>query len=251
MFQLYTSVLTSTKGVKMQIGAINSTNFKGSKPINKGYSEDKTALQKSLTKTKLSSEEVSEIVVNFDEAVKKINSNVHPATIFATVVAAVGVAKGSSKLVPVARRAVVTVGEEVSALGTKAFGKVANLVKKGSFDTDKAVNNIHNFSAANLRVNNQEIAKSEEKLAKAAKESGFIKFVEKYTGQILGEQKAQAVKQTMIKNNMYNGAGIFDAATAFAIGLGVVDGASDKAEGALDKKDLKNLIENTLSALEG
>ena len=102
----------------MQVNAISNQNFKGATvaaegnhqyPLNPGFNQQMQVL---------------------DKIVGKVNSDVHPSTIVATVGAVLATAMAVRKLTPVARRFAVKSGEVIATGATKAFTAIVNTFKK-------------------------------------------------------------------------------------------------------------------------
>lgn len=199
----------------MQVNPINNCNFKGKFHYNE-FADNV---------------EVPQRVAEFDKAVKTITDNVHPATIFSTAVVAFAAATKGRKVIPYIRKAAVTCTEAISKGAVNIFGKAAKIFKKAP-DTTKASQKITNF-ADKLRDKNTVNTK-------------MIEGVQEFFTKILGTEKGQKVAEFMQRHELTNGVKLFDAAVATGVGLGLVNGTSDKVEEVLDKKDLRDAADEIL-----
>lgn len=195
------------------------------------------------SKNKKGKDEIQNIPVreeNLDDFLAKTQQNVHPLTIIASLGAVFIAAKSASKIVPMIRKGGVKIAEIVSGFVVKAFSKVANFVKKDSFNPQKPLDEISKISKA-LMVDNNAL-KKEDKLDKVTNKK-VLKKVQKHLGDVIGKKKAQKLVDTLKEHKIVNAAGIFDFVVSSAIGLSVIDRISDKTENALDGIDIKTFIQ--------
>ena len=197
----------------MQINAISNQNFGSNAAYGQYQNHPNT--------------QMSEIEL-LDRLADKVNSDVHPSTIMATVAAVVLAAKSARGLVPIARRLTVKAGEVVA----KGVAQAVNYFKKGGEeDLAKRFNKIR--QKAEVLYNNH-------KKGDVPQPSKFMEKVKEFASDILGNENGQtdAFMNGLKKAKITNGVEAFDAAASVAVGAAVLDPTSDKIEQLNDTADI-------------
>ena len=226
----------------MQIGAINSVNFKGLNGINReennsvkddfidvDYTEIKNEPKKDIFESEekadeISPEELLNGIYKFKEDVQHARQNVHPLTCVLASVAAICALTKGAKAVSWMRSAAAVASGSVA----KGAVKVASKVKK-SINVDKANNAINGFVgklSEKSNVNNEAIK---------SKVVGTIDKVFSKTVDGVTEKKGEAVVDKLNKLGVYlNPTSLFDTGVAAAGAYVAADIVSDGSESGLD-----------------
>ncbi len=203
----------------MQVNAISNQNFKGATitaegnhqyPLNPEFNQQMQVL---------------------DKIVGKVNSDVHPSTIVATVGAVLATAMAVRKLTPVARRFAVKSGEVIATGATKAFTGIVNKFKKNKINSQKALDAISNGS---------------KKLINGNENSKVAQKIGDFVDTVLAKEKG-TTQEVLNKVGIKDGASLFDAGVAVAAGALTLDPVSDKVEERNDQKDIIDAFSELLN----
>jgi len=203
----------------MQINAINTQSFKGS-----AYAAEN---ERPVTMDPNFNKQLEVL----DKIADKANSDVHPSTVIATVIAVATAAVSVHKLVPYARRFAVKAGEAISQGATKAFAAIANKFKKNKIDVSETLQNISSKAT---------------KLIEGNPDSKLPKKIGDFFGPVLGKSSEEVQEFVTTKIGVKNGAEAFDALAAVAAGALTLDPVSDKVEEHNDAKDIVDGIAEML-----
>lgn len=210
----------------MQVNAISNQNFKGATvaaegnhqyPLNPGFNQQMQVL---------------------DKIVGKVNSDVHPSTIVATVGAVLATAMAVRKLTPVARRFAVKSGEVIATGATKAFTGIVNKFKKNKIDSQKALEAISNGSKKLINGSNE--------IIDGAENSKIISKIGDFVDTVLAKEKG-TTQEVLNKIGIKDGISLFDAGVAVAAGALTLDPVSDKVEERNDQKDIIDAFSELLN----
>lgn len=203
----------------MQVNAISNQNFKGATiaaegnyqyPLNPEFNQQMQVL---------------------DKIAGKVNSDVHPSTILATVGAVLATAMAVRKLTPVARRFAVKSGEVIATGATKAFTGIVNTFKKNKIDSQKALDAISNGS---------------KKLIDGNENSKVAQKIGDFVDTVLAKEKG-TTQEVLNKVGIKDGASLFDAGVAVTAGALTLDPVSDKVEERNDQKDIIDAFSEILN----
>ena len=215
----------------MQIGAINSVNFKGAQKTNEPeflkdeIDVDYRDLSDDGDSFELSEKQALENIENFKKDVKDSQQDVHPLTCLVGLAAAGLAFKNGRKAIACARSAVAVVGGAVAKGATKVASKVVK-----SIDYNKAsakINNTVSALASKSEVNDP-------KLTQAFENAIDTVFSREVDGKM--QEKGKAVVGVLNKFGVpLTKQGLVDAIGAGAIAYGAMDVTTDLTEGAQDK----------------
>ncbi len=246
----------------MQIGAINSVNFKGMNGIESresGVYQDPKAqgrgavdadfvvLQGNTDKTSdmpkseagISVDDILEKMANFKKDVKEAKQDVHPLTCLLGVLAGVCAIVKGNKAVGWARSAVAVSGGAVAKGAVKVASKVAK-----SIDADKAVakiNGVVGKLSEKTNVNNDKLV------------TPFVDTVDKIFSRTVDgvtEKKGQAVVEKINNLGIYfNPGSLFDGLVAGALAYKAADVVSDGSESGLDRMAINTSARRNLGEI--
>lgn len=215
----------------MQVGAVNSTNFKGLR-IQEADFDD--AFGNSRLRDKIN---------KFEAKVDKIKSNVRPETCLLTVGAIIlSVVKGK-KIADYAVKGGVLVKSLLHAGLKKAGGSVAALVKgiaKKDFDKQAYLNNVQTATKKIFRNGIDQaknIGEPDGKFVEGVEECVNVFFNK---DEKTGNKVSKFITDTMGINSK---GGILKAAIAGVFGWKAGDGSGDALENMLDNKEIKKEYE--------
>ena len=227
----------------MQIGAINSVNFKGyQKAQDLGDAEfvkpDNTS-DLSGDKFEFSSDDLLEGIDKFRKDVKEAKQNVHPLTCLLGTAAAVCALTKGSKAVGWARSAVAVAGGAVANGAVKVASKVVK-----SVDADKVsgkINGVVDQLSKKSTVNNEKLVKPFETTV----DKIFSRTVDG-----VAEKKGEKVVEKL--NNLgifFNPGSLFDGLVAGGIAYKAADIVSDGSETGLDKMAIDGSAKRNLGEI--
>lgn len=213
----------------MQANAIDGQNFKGSTIVVRRKTAEPNQENNKNTKIyqeskldKFLEPDFNQQLQALDKIVGKVNSDVHPSTIIASIAAVFAAAMAVRKLTPIARRFAVKSSEIIATGATKAFTAIANKFRKNKIDSQKTIEAISNYS---------------EKLIKGNNDSKVAQKIGDFVDTVLAKEQG-TTEALLRKIGIKDGASLFDAGTAVVAGALTLDPVSDKVEERNDQKDI-------------
>lgn len=218
----------------MQLSSLNNVNFSGKvsnfrprdnkdEVIEGTWREVASQEDKNPRPTK-SEMDVTDKIAKLAEVIEKAAKDVKPITIILTMAVAIFTATKGRKIIPIARKAIATMGEVVADGAISAFKGIAKLFKK-DINADKAKESVGKFA---------------DKLRNMSKNEEFMQSAKKLATNIVGEEKAKKFTEFLSRNKIESKAQLFDATAAAAVALCTIDKTSDETEKHADEIAIKN-----------